>query len=164
MSICRLAAIALALFSVSCATTNPGPATYSGKGPELHVRLVKETVTRGEDVRAVISIDNRKQPPHRLDFPTGCKFTWTITTADGMPFTTRCITCTQAPSSIVLAGTAFTATITVPTRRLCDLPWPFEDDFMPPGVYTLGVYAIGYEDVFHTNLVQFEIVDTVPQE
>ncbi len=148
------------LACLSCSTArDPSEAVYTGKPAELHVRLQGQKVSAGENLTAVISINNHGQPPHRLDFGTGCQFTWVITTPDSVTLTTRCLICTQAPTFIILAGTLFTTSIVVPTRRLCELPWPFKDDVVPAGQYTLTVYAIGYEDQLATEPVPFEIVE-----
>jgi len=156
----HLASVIILLLCVSCSTArDPSEYVYTGKAPELHVRLAKQQVVRGENLTAILSIDNKKQPPHRLDFATGCQFDWTITTADSVVFTTRCIMCSQAASSIILAGTLYTTSIFIPTKRLCEVPWPFKEDVLPVGRYTLSVFAIGYEDQFVTNVVEFDIVD-----
>ncbi|HEX5133288.1 MAG TPA: hypothetical protein VFX92_12490 [Candidatus Krumholzibacteria bacterium] len=151
---------AVLLLCAACTVTrNPGEHAYTGKLPELHVQLATDTVRAGENLTATISINNYGQPPHRLEFATGCQFDWTITAADGAVFSTRCLMCTQAPTFITLAGALYAKTIYVPTKRLCETPWPFAGDLLPPGRYQLSVFAIGYRDQFLTNVVAFDVVD-----
>jgi hypothetical protein len=156
-----LSRIVVLLACVSCAHANDPSLTppAPGKRPKIGITLVGSQIRRGESIRVAVHINNHGQAPHRLEFATGCQLTWTITAADGQAVTTRCMICTQAPTSIMLAGNLYETTATVPTKRLCELPWPFTDDTLPVGHYTLTFYAIGYEDQFVCEPVPFEIVE-----
>lgn len=153
--------VLLLLSGVACTNLPPPepPASLPPVVAELGVRLATDRVPGGELLRASVSLNNHGQPPHRLDFATGCQFTWTITTSDGVTFTTHCMICTQAGTSIILAGSLYETTIRIATRRECTVPWPFAGDALPAGRYTLTVFAIGYEDQFLTEPVAFEITD-----
>ena len=149
------------LACVSCAHANDPSLTPPApvKRPEIRAVFVGSQIHRGDNFRVAVHITNNGQPPHRLEFPNGCQLAWTITAADGQTVTTHCMICTQAPTSIMLAGVFYETTAIVPTTRLCELPWPFAEDSLPVGHYTLTFHVIGYEDQFVCEPVPFEIVE-----
>lgn len=154
----------VAALCASCVTANPAPPgqTEPARLPEIRVELDSDTVKSGQEFVVRFTLDNHGEPPHRLDFASGCQFDWTITTRDGVTFSTRCEICTMATTSILLGDDLYEASVTVPTRRVCEsarFPWPFATDSLPAGWYRLTVLVIGYEQAFETHPVAFEVVE-----
>ena len=164
-NVVRVSSVSLAAaLCVSCMTANPDPPerTEPVRMAEIRVSLDSDTVKSGQEFIAHVTLDNHGEEPHRLDFASGCQFDWTITTRDGTTFSTRCEICTMATTSILLGDDLYEASVAVPTKRVCNsarYPWPFATDDMPAGWYQLTVLVIGYEKVFESHPVSFEIIE-----
>jgi hypothetical protein len=148
-----------AVSGAGCATApSERPATDSTEAPEIRVALAADVVKVGEPLQVDVTIDTHGVPPFRLDFGTGCQFTWVITSGEDR-VVTRHMMCTQAPSHIELGPDGrHQRRLEIPTARTYQEGWPFAEDWLPAGGYRLEVYLLGYEDRFRTHVVWFEVV------
>jgi hypothetical protein len=152
--------VVVAILVASCTTAPPPPpGTVKSTPAGLHASISNATIKPGGTFDVKVRLDNHGQPPYSLNFGTECHFTWTFTDAQGQTATTRCMICKQAPSIITLSNSFYETSFTVPTQRLCELPWPYPDDSLPVGKYTITVQVIGYEGQFATEPVAFEVIN-----